>query len=158
MRGESSDQMHLLRSNIHKHEHGDELEPPLPNKNNTGVVDLLKHSRLDKGFSSRRLSSKRLDRYRDRDKDSDRDRDRDRDNHNDHDHHRTYLVDGSDELGDGAPPEWALLLIGCLLGLASGLLVAAFNKGVGSFFFFRIYFFFSIIHSDLLSTAMKLKM
>ncbi|XP_012434333.1 chloride channel protein CLC-f isoform X2 [Gossypium raimondii] len=118
MRGESSDQMHLLRSNIHKHENGDELESPLPNKNNTGVVDLLKHSRLDKGFSSRRLSFKRLDRYRDRD------------NHHDHDHHGTYLVDGSDELGDGAPPEWALLLIGCLLGLASGLLVAAFNKGV----------------------------
>ncbi|KAA3472576.1 chloride channel protein CLC-f-like isoform X1 [Gossypium australe] len=124
MRGESSDQMHLLRSNIHKHENGDELESPLPNKNNTGVVDLLKHSRLDKGFSSRRLSFRRLDRYRDRDKD------RERDNHHDHDHHRTYLVDGSDELGDGAPPEWALLLIGCLLGLASGLLVAAFNKGV----------------------------
>ncbi|KAB2006040.1 hypothetical protein ES319_D11G313400v1 [Gossypium barbadense] len=118
VRGESSDQMHLLRSNIHKHENGDELESPLPNKNNTGVVDLLKHSRLDKGFSSRRLSFKRLDRYRDRD------------NHHDHDHHGTYLVDGSDELGDGAPPEWALLLIGCLLGLASGLLVAAFNKGV----------------------------
>ncbi|MBA0833148.1 hypothetical protein Goarm_017484 [Gossypium armourianum] len=124
MRGESSDQMHLLRSNIHKHENGDELESPLPNKNNTGVVDLLKHSRLDKGFSSRRLSFKRLDRYRDRDKD------RDGDNHHDHDHHGTYLVDGSDELGDGAPPKWALLLIGCLLGLASGLLVAAFNKGV----------------------------
>ncbi|KAG8479326.1 hypothetical protein CXB51_029745 [Gossypium anomalum] len=116
MRGESRDQMHLLRSNIHKHENGDELESPSPNKNNTGVVNLLKHSRLDKGFSSRRLSFKRLDRYRD--------------NHHDHDHHRTYLVDGSDELGDGAPPEWALLLIGCLLGLASGLLVAAFNKGV----------------------------
>ncbi|KAG4176938.1 hypothetical protein ERO13_A11G276100v2 [Gossypium hirsutum] len=126
MRGESSDQMHLLRSNIHKYENGDELESPSPNKNNTGVVDLLKHSRLDKGFSSRRLSFKLLDRYRDRDKD------RDRDNHHDHDHdhHQTYLVDGSDELGDGAPPEWALLLIGCLLGLASGLLVAAFNKGV----------------------------
>ncbi|KAJ0986976.1 hypothetical protein J5N97_005332 [Dioscorea zingiberensis] len=35
-----------------------------------------------------------------------------------------------DELGDGAPPEWALLLIGCLLGLATGLCVAAFNRGV----------------------------
>ncbi|KAH1083787.1 hypothetical protein J1N35_023548 [Gossypium stocksii] len=118
MTGESSDQMHLLRSNIHKHENGDELEFSLPNENNTGVVDLLKHSRLDKAFSSRRLSFKRLDRYRDKD------------NHHDHDHHRTYLVDGSDELGDGAPPEWALLLIGCLLGLASSLLVAAFNTGV----------------------------
>ncbi|KAG2653591.1 hypothetical protein PVAP13_1NG465400 [Panicum virgatum] len=35
-----------------------------------------------------------------------------------------------DELGDGAPPEWALLLIGCLLGLATGICVAAFNRGV----------------------------
>lgn len=38
---------------------------------------------------------------------------------------------GADDfLGDGAPPEWALLLIGCLLGVASGLCVAAFNRGV----------------------------
>ncbi|CAI9088104.1 OLC1v1022346C3 [Oldenlandia corymbosa var. corymbosa] len=38
---------------------------------------------------------------------------------------------GDDEmLGDFAPPEWALLLIGCLLGLATGLCVAAFNRGV----------------------------
>ncbi|XP_078165479.1 chloride channel F [Carex rostrata] len=35
-----------------------------------------------------------------------------------------------DELGDGAPPEWALLLLGCLLGLATGMCVAAFNRGV----------------------------
>ncbi|KAF3453230.1 hypothetical protein FNV43_RR03670 [Rhamnella rubrinervis] len=28
-----------------------------------------------------------------------------------------------------APPEWALLVIGCLLGLATGLFVAAFNNG-----------------------------
>ncbi|KAI3974322.1 hypothetical protein MKX01_030991 [Papaver californicum] len=35
-----------------------------------------------------------------------------------------------DPLADGAPPEWALLLIGCLLGLATGLCVAAFNHGV----------------------------
>lgn len=38
----------------------------------------------------------------------------------------------SPPLADGAPPEWALLLIGCLLGLATGLLVAAFNNGVGT--------------------------
>ncbi|GAA0138537.1 ion channel [Lithospermum erythrorhizon] len=38
---------------------------------------------------------------------------------------------GNDEvLGDGAPPEWALLLVGCLLGVATGLCVAAFNRGV----------------------------
>jgi hypothetical protein len=39
-----------------------------------------------------------------------------------------------DELGDGAPPEWALLLIGCLLGLATGICVAAFNRGVSQCF------------------------
>lgn len=38
-----------------------------------------------------------------------------------------------DELGDGAPPEWALLLIGCLLGVATGVCVAAFNRGVSAF-------------------------
>lgn len=39
---------------------------------------------------------------------------------------------GEDEvLGDSAPPEWALLLVGCLLGLATGLCVAVFNRGVG---------------------------
>ncbi|KAL2483794.1 Chloride channel protein CLC-f [Forsythia ovata] len=36
----------------------------------------------------------------------------------------------NDILGDSAPPEWALLLIGCLLGVATGLCVAAFNRGV----------------------------
>ncbi|PKA51354.1 Chloride channel protein CLC-f [Apostasia shenzhenica] len=35
-----------------------------------------------------------------------------------------------DELGDGAPPEWALLLISCLLGVVTGICVAAFNRGV----------------------------
>ena len=38
----------------------------------------------------------------------------------------------SDELGDGAPPEWALRLVGCLLGLATGICVAAFNRGVSA--------------------------
>ncbi|XP_073307286.1 chloride channel protein CLC-f-like isoform X1 [Primulina huaijiensis] len=37
---------------------------------------------------------------------------------------------GDDSLGNSAPPEWALLLIGCLLGVATGLCVAAFNRGV----------------------------
>lgn len=58
----------------------------------------------------------------------------------DHDHrknrnydHRVKNIndhDDDDVLENGATPEWALLLIGCLLGLASGLCVAAFNKGV----------------------------
>lgn len=73
----------------------------------SGIKDLLMH--LDRGLSSRGLSRRHLDRgalplARD---------------------------DGSlDALGDGAPPEWALLLIGCLLGLATGICVAAFNRGV----------------------------
>nr|CAB3450911.1 unnamed protein product [Digitaria exilis] len=43
---------------------------------------------------------------------------------------RQEAPEEDDELGDGAPPEWALLLIGCLLGLATGICVAAFNRGV----------------------------
>ncbi|CAN6274646.1 unnamed protein product [Urochloa humidicola] len=43
---------------------------------------------------------------------------------------RAEAGEDDDELGDGAPPEWALLLIGCLLGLATGICVAAFNRGV----------------------------
>lgn len=35
-------------------------------------------------------------------------------------------------LGDSVPPEWALLLIGCLLGVSTGLCVAAFNRAVSS--------------------------
>ncbi|KAK9674334.1 hypothetical protein RND81_12G226400 [Saponaria officinalis] len=46
-----------------------------------------------------------------------------------HQHHNSFDVQpGGEALGD--PPEWALLLIGCLLGLATGLCVAAFNRGV----------------------------
>ncbi|KAG6382731.1 hypothetical protein SASPL_157562 [Salvia splendens] len=40
------------------------------------------------------------------------------------------IAASDDSLGDGAPPEWALLLIGCLLGVATGLFVAIFNRGV----------------------------
>lgn len=48
-----------------------------------------------------------------------------------HSHSHVMDVDDVDAaLGESAPPEWALLLIGCLLGLATGLCVAAFNKGV----------------------------
>lgn len=39
-------------------------------------------------------------------------------------------VVSQDRLIEGAPPEWVLLLMGCLLGLATGLCVAAFNNGV----------------------------
>ena len=46
------------------------------------------------------------------------------------------IAASDDSLGDGAPPEWALLLIGCLLGVATGLFVAIFNRGVSSSFDF----------------------
>lgn len=57
------------------------------------------------------------------------------------DQHEVALVEGSDgestcatdALSDGAPPEWALLLVGCLLGLTTGVCVAAFNHVVSGF-------------------------
>ncbi|OMO83840.1 Cystathionine beta-synthase, core [Corchorus capsularis] len=123
--GEYSDQRYLLRSNGHNDEEDgdgekdeDDVESQMSsssssNKNNS-LKDLFKH--LDRGFSSRRLSFKRPD--------------RDRSSPPSLDHRQHHLVDAADALGDSAPPEWALLLIGCLLGVASGLFVAAFNKGV----------------------------
>ncbi|KAA8523482.1 hypothetical protein F0562_009905 [Nyssa sinensis] len=109
--GEYGDRNILLRSNSSSSD-GD-LESQGPPKSNKGIQDLL--SRLDRGFSGRRLSFKRLDR-----------------NHSSSlDHGASGSGGASDEiLGDSAPPEWALLLIGCLLGLATGLCVAAFNRGV----------------------------
>ncbi|XP_022733128.1 chloride channel protein CLC-f isoform X2 [Durio zibethinus] len=133
--GEYGDQIYLLRSSSHKDEEGDGDEEDVESQisgsnnssnNNIAFKDLLKH--LDRGFSPRRHSFKRLDR--------DRDRDRDRysplslDHHHHHQHNQAYVVDAADPLGDSAPPEWALLLVGCLLGVASGFFVAAFNKGV----------------------------
>jgi len=59
-----------------------------------------------------------------------------RHHHHQHRHQYHNHLDDSDPDGQtgmealGDPPEWALLLIGCLLGLASGLCVAAFNRGV----------------------------
>lgn len=101
-----------------------------------GFKDLLiKH--LDRGFSPRRLSFKRLDRDRNLDRSIDpRPPSPPSLSHQDphphplHHHQQEQLVSASDTLGDSAPPEWALLLIGCLLGLATGLFVAAFNNGV----------------------------
>ncbi|KAK8542564.1 hypothetical protein V6N13_136864 [Hibiscus sabdariffa] len=141
--GEFSDQRHLLRSNSHKDEEHDDEENPDDmesqlaynnnnnnnNSNNAGINDLVKY--LGKGFSARRLSFKRLD--RDRDRDGDRGKERSSPSsldHHHHDHHHSYAGDAADPLGDSAPPEWALLLIGCLLGVASGFFVAAFNTGV----------------------------
>ncbi|XVE50965.1 hypothetical protein DITRI_Ditri01bG0204800 [Diplodiscus trichospermus] len=127
--GEYSDQSHLLRSNTDKDEEddnndGEELDDDLESQrgNSNAIKDLFKH--FDRRFSARRLSFKRLDRDRDRDHSCQLSLD------HRHHHHHAYVVDAADALGDSAPPEWALLLIGCLLGLASGLFVAAFNKGV----------------------------
>lgn len=81
--------------------------------------------KLDREFSGRRHSFKR-------DQRENRER-RDESHSHSHHHHHHVLdlhVDSDDALGDSAPPEWALLLIGCLLGLATGLCVAVFNKGV----------------------------
>jgi hypothetical protein len=87
-----------------------------------GLRDLLK--RLDRGFSGRRHSFKRSEI-----------RDNSRNTIVDNHHQLNHLnaSDANDVLGDSAPPEWALLLLGCILGLATGLFVAAFNKGVCSF-------------------------
>ncbi|XP_017980141.1 PREDICTED: chloride channel protein CLC-f isoform X2 [Theobroma cacao] len=124
--GEYSDQRHLLRSNSRKDEdddddndYDDDLESQMSNNHNNAFKDLFKH--LDRGFSARRISFKRLDRDRDRSSPSSIDH---------HHNHHAYVMDAADALGDSAPPEWALLLISCLLGVASGLFVAAFNKGV----------------------------
>lgn len=85
-----------------------------------GFRDLLKH--LDRGFSGRRHSFKRPEI-------------RDNSNRNTivENHHQLNHLnasDANDVLGDSAPPEWAMLLLGCILGLATGLFVAAFNRGV----------------------------
>lgn len=98
--------------------------------NKGGVAsDLLK--RLDRGLSGsgRRLSVKLR---------SDRDHRRlsasssspSSQLHSDHGFNSNAGGGGDDFLGDSAPPEWALLLIGCLLGVATGLCVASFNRAV----------------------------
>ncbi|KAL6957038.1 hypothetical protein U1Q18_017325 [Sarracenia purpurea var. burkii] len=119
--GEHSDYDILLRSNSSASD-GD-LESQGSHRSNNGIKDLLK--RLDRGFTGRRLNIKHLDR-----------------DHSSSVNHASggrgsgVGVGGDDILGNGAPPEWALLLIGCLLGLATGLCVAAFNRGVSIFFLF----------------------
>ncbi|KAF5201413.1 Chloride channel protein [Thalictrum thalictroides] len=67
-----------------------------------GIKDHLK--KLDGGISGRQLSN----------------------NNNDH----PLFCNDNPVDTDSSPPEWALLLIGCFLGLATGIFVAAFNRGV----------------------------
>ncbi|KAK6935480.1 CBS domain [Dillenia turbinata] len=103
--GEYSDRNVLLGSNSEADLESQGQQHQQQHKNNSAIKDLLKH--LDRGLSGRRHSFKRLER------------------------NNSSLSDGAtDVLGESAPPEWALLLVGCLLGLATGLCVAAFNRGV----------------------------
>ncbi|KAF5727867.1 Chloride channel F isoform 2 [Tripterygium wilfordii] len=120
--GEYSDHKHLLRSNIEEEEEGDDLEAQ-SKKQGSPIKSILKH--LDRGFSAGRLTLKRHDRDRDRHHSSTSS------SATGTDHRHIEDSPGStDVLGDGAPPEWLLLLIGCFLGLATGLCVVAFNNGV----------------------------
>ncbi|KAL8509732.1 hypothetical protein ACS0TY_016805 [Phlomoides rotata] len=125
--GEYSDRVILLRSNSSNSDPDLErgsLQSPNRNSNTSNkggyASDLLK--RLDRGItgSGRRLSVKlRPDHRLSSSSPSPSDQ-----------VGSASAAGGDDFLGDGAPPEWALLLIGCLLGVASGLCVAAFNRGV----------------------------
>nr|XP_027061374.1 chloride channel protein CLC-f isoform X2 [Coffea arabica] len=122
---EYGDRNVLLRSNSSASE--DDLEAqPTPRSGNKGIKDLLK--RLDGGFSNCRFIS-----FNRRSFDGNRHHQLQQNSVHSHSHSDPGVSgDAGDEemLGDFAPPEWALLLIGCLLGLATGLCVAAFNRGV----------------------------
>lgn len=120
--GEYGDQRILLRSNSSSSEGDLEGQRLTPRVSNKGIKDLIK--RLDRGFSfNRRQSIKRSD------------RDQPQPSSSDHGNG----IGGDEILGESAPPEWALLLIGCLLGLATGLSVAGFNRGVSLLAFSCIY-------------------
>ncbi|KAG8661483.1 hypothetical protein MANES_01G007500v8 [Manihot esculenta] len=133
--GEYSDENHLLRSTSNRHENedgssGKDLEDKgityttiSPKKEGSGgIKDLLK--RLDRSLSGRLSGFKLIDR------DIRKDISQHPYNHNRNHEDFGGRHDDADVLGDGAPPEWAMLLIGCLLGLASGLCVAAFTRAV----------------------------
>lgn len=141
--GEYSDHEALIPSSSPVSD-GDLESQLTPRSGSKGIKDLLK--RLDRSFSNRRLIGSR--------------RSLDGDRHKHHRHSSSSpsrldqavnnfsssnningnlnrsgsinVGDNEEILGDFAPPEWALLLIGCLLGLATGLCVAAFNRGVSA--------------------------
>ncbi|KAL8147014.1 hypothetical protein AgCh_004653 [Apium graveolens] len=108
------DQIMLLRSNSGSSEDDIEGQNQIhtaTTSSGKGITDLIK--RLDRRFSSPRHKRDQVKTHLRASSTSSIDR-----------------GDGEDEiLGDGAPPEWALLLLGCLLGLATGLCVAGFNRG-----------------------------
>ncbi|XP_021905903.1 chloride channel protein CLC-f [Carica papaya] len=156
--GGGSDERHLLRSNHNNAEPGDEedeeidIEAPQTSINHhhnrssfsrgTGAIkDLFKN--LDRGLSlsGRRFSFKRPDRDHPSSPSTPTGLSGfgnskvdtatvDNLDHRHPYHPYAHADANNDVLGDSAPPEWALLLIGCLLGVASGLCVAAFNIGV----------------------------
>jgi len=104
------------------------------NSNSKGLRDLLR-------LSGHRQSFKRIE------KEDDRDRERDRDRRDQNRHHHDVDLDSTVEvLGDSAPPEWALLLIGCLIGLTTGLFVAFFNKGVCQIFYLFCFDLSLVLH------------
>ncbi|XP_031116172.1 chloride channel protein CLC-f-like [Ipomoea triloba] len=124
--GEHGDQNVLLQRPVSSaaEKEGDLEAQSSPRTPNKGATDLVK--RLDRNFSGRKSpsSAKRPNREHSSPSASPLSR-------------RVEASGfcnnnaGEDEvLGDSAPPEWALLLVGCLLGLATGLCVAVFNRGV----------------------------
>ncbi|KAM7252427.1 hypothetical protein ACFE04_024310 [Oxalis oulophora] len=142
--GEYSDQSQLLRSdhinsdnNVHKEEEDEdedeeeimEAQSSRSTNSNSPFKDMIK--RLDRKFSnsSRRHHNRRIRRSNTNTNTSTSTSTSGNDRRR-HDSFSQDDDDNDDVLGDSAPPEWALLLIGCLLGLATGLCVAAFNKGV----------------------------
>ncbi|XP_023005299.1 chloride channel protein CLC-f-like isoform X1 [Cucurbita maxima] len=153
---EFSDQNRLLRSmEDHKGEDHD-LESQdgngiQPLRNNSGkrggILDMFHHLNRGGSFSGRRLSSKRhdMDNHaatfsptslnivgRTRTASSSSSSSDRHNNFNSYSLHAPTVSDTEidDNVDDTAAPEWALLLIACLLGLATGLCVAAFNMGV----------------------------
>ncbi|GAB2279771.1 hypothetical protein Dimus_014410 [Dionaea muscipula] len=112
-------------------------EVPAATSMTTGIKDLISTlRRLDRGVSGgRRHNIQRLEVDRGGrgvafDEERSSTEQHDQRHHHLHCNYGDDLHAGREELGDSAPPEWALLLIGCLLGLATGLCVAAFNRTV----------------------------
>ncbi|XP_073154441.1 chloride channel protein CLC-f isoform X2 [Henckelia pumila] len=123
---EFDDRILLLRSNSPASdadlERGGTQSPYRKNaasNNHQGCLPSDLSNRLDRGFSGsgRRLSVKLRSDHRFSSS-----------SHSTSNH--CVSANADDFLGDSAPPEWALLLIGCLLGVATGLCVAAFNRAV----------------------------
>ncbi|CAH9052857.1 unnamed protein product [Cuscuta epithymum] len=123
--GEYSDHNVLLQRPFSSAtEKENDLEAPSsPRAPNKGIADLLK--RLDRSLSGRKSpTAKRPNRDRSSPSYSPLGRGFDSTGSRNND------IEEDEVLGDSAPPEWALLLVGCLLGLATGLCVAVFNRGV----------------------------